>query len=86
MVTFPPHCSHRLQPLDVTVFGGVKNAYKKQHSAWMKANRGECLQIMHIPLFVKAALLKGATPGNIVSGRIDLCFRWFINTITITII
>lgn len=68
MVTFPPHCSHRLQPLDVTVFGPVKNAYEKQHSAWMKANRGEVLQIMHIPLFVKAALLKGATPENIVSG------------------
>ena len=26
MLSFPPHCSHRLQPLDVTVFGRVKGA------------------------------------------------------------
>lgn len=25
MLTFPPHCSHRMQPLDVSIFGPVKN-------------------------------------------------------------
>jgi len=27
MLSFPPHCSHRLQPLDRTVFGPFKKFY-----------------------------------------------------------
>jgi len=27
IVTFPPHCSHRLQPLDVSVYGPFKSYY-----------------------------------------------------------
>jgi len=27
LVTFPPHCSHRLQPLDVGVMGALKENY-----------------------------------------------------------
>ena len=30
MMSFPPHCSHKLQPLDVSVFGPFK-AYVKKH-------------------------------------------------------
>ena len=29
LVTFPPHCSHRLQPLDVSFYGPLKSYYKK---------------------------------------------------------
>lgn len=29
MLTFPPHCSHRLQPLDVSIFGPLKACYRK---------------------------------------------------------
>jgi len=28
IVTFPPHCSHKLQPLDVTVYGPFKTRYR----------------------------------------------------------
>lgn len=28
ILTFPPHCSHRLQPLDVTVYGPLKTRYR----------------------------------------------------------
>lgn len=38
ILTFPPHCSHRLQPLDVSVFGPLKTYYKSQCSAWQKNN------------------------------------------------
>lgn len=31
-VSFPPHCSHRLQPLDVSVFGPFKTAINKEES------------------------------------------------------
>lgn len=42
MLTFPPHCSHRLQPLDVSVFGPVK---------------GKSFDITLIPKFVNEALI-----------------------------
>lgn len=68
MITFPPHCSHRMQPLDVSVYGPVKNAYKRAHSRWMKNNAGTPMQIMHIPLLIKEALTIGATKDNIEAG------------------
>lgn len=68
MLSFPPHCSHRLQPLDVSVYKPVKGAYLAQHNAWMRENPGRVLELMHIPMLIKTALLKGATAENIVSG------------------
>lgn len=38
ILSFPPHCSHKMQPLDVSVFGPVKTYYKSQCSAWQKNN------------------------------------------------
>lgn len=38
ILSFPPHCSHKLQPLDVSVFGPVKAYYKSQCSTWQKNN------------------------------------------------
>ena len=38
ILSFLPHCSHRLQPLDVSVFGPVKTYYKSQCTAWQKNN------------------------------------------------
>lgn len=68
MVTFPPHCSHRMQPLDVTVFGPVKGAYNKAHDAWMKINSGKPMDINIIPSLAKTGIERGATPANIISG------------------
>lgn len=38
ILSFPPHCSHKLQPLDVSVFGPVKAYYKSACSTWQKNN------------------------------------------------
>jgi len=38
ILSFPPHCSHRLQPLDVLVFGPTKTYYKSRCSTWQKNN------------------------------------------------
>lgn len=38
MLSLPPHSSHRLQPLDVTFFGPLKTAYKKECDLFMKRN------------------------------------------------
>lgn len=44
ILSFPPHCSHRLQPLDVSVFGPVKTFYKSQCAAWQKNNANRVCQ------------------------------------------
>ncbi|XP_053960488.1 uncharacterized protein LOC128864756 [Anastrepha ludens] len=33
IVSFPPHCSHRMQPLDVSVFGPFKAMFHNQCQA-----------------------------------------------------
>lgn len=35
LLTLPPHCSHRLQPLDVTVYFPFQNAYSHAGQEWM---------------------------------------------------
>lgn len=68
MLTFPPHCSHRLQPLDVSVFGPVKAYYKSQCNAWQKNHAGKALEIRHIPELVRSTLDLALTPRNIKAG------------------
>lgn len=68
MVSFPPHCSHRIQPLDVSVFGPFKNMYHTQCQAWMKNHIGRVLEIHHVPEIADKCLDATATPRNIKSG------------------
>ena len=35
ILTFPPHCSHRLQPLDICLFGPFKAFYYCFCDSWM---------------------------------------------------
>ena len=38
LLTIPPYTSHKLQPLDVTVYGPYKKAYARAMDAWMCFN------------------------------------------------
>ena len=40
MLTIPPKTSHRLQPLDVLVFGPFKRSYNKAMDNWMRTYAG----------------------------------------------
>jgi hypothetical protein len=67
MLSFPPHCSHRLQPLDRSVFGPFKKFAAVAQEAWMKNNPGQSMTIYDIPKIVARALPLAATPTNICS-------------------
>ena len=67
-LSFPPHCSHRMQPLDVSVYGPLKTYYKSQCNAWQKNHAGQRLEIRHIPNLVRLALDLALTPHNIKAG------------------
>ena len=38
LVTFPPHCSHRLQTLDVGMLGPFKGKLRVTQHYWLTAN------------------------------------------------
>ncbi|KYM99107.1 hypothetical protein ALC62_10163 [Cyphomyrmex costatus] len=68
VVSFPPHYSHRLQPLDVSVFGPFKTAMHKQYENFMRMHPGRGITIPDIPQMINRALEVGGTEINIKSG------------------
>lgn len=77
MLTFPPHTSHKLQPLDRTVFGPYKQFYNKAVSEWMLTNPGKPLSIYEVAqmcgkAYMQAFTLKNITKGFEVSGIFPL--------------
>ena len=55
VVSLPPHCSHRLQPLDVTVFSPLKTAFNQECDLHMKSNHFEKIAVDDIAtIFAKA--------------------------------
>lgn len=68
LLTLPSHTSHRLQPLDVSVFGPFKRYFKRYRDAWTLKNRGRgaCKKIL--ATWVSKALERALTHRNITSG------------------
>jgi len=69
MSSFPPHCSHRLQPLDRSVYGPFKRFISVAQDSWMRNHPGKYMTIIYDFLsLVSEALRKSVTPTNISSG------------------
>ena len=68
MLSFPPHSSHKLQPLDSTVYGPLKKLYNNSCESWMSNNPGKAMTIYEIPEIGGCANPKSVTPANIQSG------------------
>ncbi|XP_050506078.1 uncharacterized protein LOC126884227 [Diabrotica virgifera virgifera] len=68
VLSFPPHCSHKLQPLDRSVYGPFKKYINSACDSWITNNPGRTMTIYDIPAIVRDALPLAATPKNIMSG------------------
>lgn len=68
IVTLPPHCSNKLQPLDVAVFGPFKAYYNAAIENWLVNNPGKPLTIYKIAQCVGEAHIKAVSAKNIMSG------------------
>ena len=68
MLSFPPHCSHKLQPLDRSVYGPFKRYYNSACDMCMLNHPGETMTIYEIAEMVGHAFPKAMTPHNIQSG------------------
>ena len=68
IITLPPHCSNKLQPLDVTCFAPFKKFYAAAIDNWMKTNPGKTFSLYEIAGCVRFAHQKSMTPENITKG------------------
>lgn len=66
-LSFPPHTSHKLQPLDVGVFGPFKSKLKTAFNDWHVTNPGKTITIYNIPKIAKIAYFEAFTAKNIIS-------------------
>lgn len=68
LLSFPPHTSHKLQPLDRSVYGPFKKYFNTFSDDWRKTHAGERMNIYHLPGLVQKALPLAATSSNIQAG------------------
>lgn len=67
-LSLPPHTSHKLQPLDVSVFEPFKGKLKIAFNDWHIQNVRKTLTIYNIAELSKLAYLESFTPKNIIGG------------------
>nr|XP_047135222.1 MFS-type transporter clz9-like [Hydra vulgaris] len=67
MLSFPPHCTHKLQPLGRTVFGPFKWFYNAVCDNWMVTNP-KLMTIYDIVSIVREPYTKAFSPSNIQRG------------------
>lgn len=68
LLTMPPHTSHKLQPLDRTVFGPYKTYYGEACNDWMVNHPGKTISIYDVSELVGKAFAKAFTITNIIKG------------------
>ncbi|XP_047118526.1 MFS-type transporter clz9-like [Schistocerca piceifrons] len=68
LLSFPPHCSHKLQPLDRSVFRPSKKAITTACDGWMRSHPGKTKTIYDIPGIIKTAMPLAFTQSNIQAG------------------
>lgn len=68
MLTIPPHTSHRLQPLDVAVYGPFKTYFNQACDDFMVNHPGQTIALQDIAGLVGKAYQKSITPINITKG------------------
>ena len=68
MLTFPPHTTHRLQPLDVAVYGPFRSHYNVLGNEWQISHPGQTISLYDIGELSGKAFLRSLTPEIIVSG------------------
>lgn len=68
ITAFPSHTSSLLQPLDVAVFGPLKQAWKRTASVWFRENPGKVITRTSFPWMSRQAWKEGITVDTVKSG------------------
>lgn len=67
VITFPPHSTHKLQPLDVGVFKAFQAYYSRAIDSWMMHHPGQTMSIYEVAHCVGQAHEKCMVPGTITN-------------------
>ena len=65
LLTFPPHTSHTLQPLDITVYGPLKKYFHTACNDWMLSNPGKLITIYEVAQCLSKSYPRALKPENI---------------------
>lgn len=68
VLCFPPHCTHRLQPLDVSFMRPVSVFYDQEVAIWLRTNPGRVVTQFQIAKLYGNAFIKAATMATAVNG------------------
>ena len=71
LVILPAHSTHRLQPLDVGIFGPLASAYSREHNNWFSKNEG----FTHFGKRHFWPLFRNAWSSAVTSSNISSAFR-----------
>lgn len=83
LLSFPPHTTHRLQPLDVGIYGPFKMKLAIAFNDWMLSHPGRVITIKHISKLANIAYLNSFTPNNII-GSFKNTGIWPLNRLIFT--
>lgn len=68
VVTFPPHCTHRMQPLDVAVNGPFKQKLSVAQNDWLVNHPGKTITIHDLAGIVTPAYNQSYNTRNLLAG------------------
>lgn len=68
LLTLLAHTIHRLQPLDVSVFGTFKNYFRAEKASWMEKNLGVEVKMFELVEFASKTFKMDFTLFNIKAG------------------
>nr|XP_027231559.1 uncharacterized protein LOC113823140 [Penaeus vannamei] len=68
LITLPPHCTHKLKPLNVSYFKSLKAAYNRAAANWMLANAGKRITQYNIAEIFASAYMKMDTIDKAING------------------
>lgn len=68
IICFPPHCSHRLQPLDVYFMKPLSLYYEEEARKWLRTKAGRIITLHDISKLFGQAFLRAANLRTAVNG------------------
>ena len=68
LLTIPPHCSHKLQPLDVSFMFPLNTFYVAAVEKFLRNNPGRALTQFQVSKLFGEAYLRAATPTTAING------------------
>lgn len=68
LLSFPPHCSHHLQPLDVSFMKPLSKYYEDEVRKWLRTHPGRVVTLFQIASLFGAAYIQAATMLTAING------------------